>query len=97
MTDKTHSLAIALREAGRLFQRGKPVDMSLIQALVNRWCERMPMDGVRVRVLLAEADAAVVRGDWESVFIHFRAAIQFVCDCDKAARKAREPEKTKGA
>lgn len=95
MKNNKQSLATALREAGRLFQQTKPVDLGPIQAMIGPWCERLPTDGVRVRELLAAAEADAARGDRESGVRQFRAAIQFVCACDKAAMEARKSEKAK--
>ena len=96
MKSNKQNLASALREAGRLFQQTKPVDLGPIQAMIAPWCERRPMDGVRVRELLAAVETDTARGDLESGVRQFRAAIQFVSDCDKAAKAARKSENAKG-
>ena len=84
--------ADALREAGRLSLQRKSVDLGPIQTMIDPWCERRPINGVRVRKLLAAVEADTARGDLESALRQFRAVIQFVSDCDEAAKATRKLE-----
>ena len=83
---QTQSLAGAVRAAGRRFGRGESIDITAALALIPAWCTLRPLDGLRLQSLLDAAFADAARDDRNAALGHFRAAIQFVCDCDDALK-----------
>ena len=84
---KKNELASALREAGRRFQQGMPLDNAALSPLLTEWSENRPAAGVRLRAYLDAVKEDAVREDRHSAMQHFRAAIEFVCDRDKPGRR----------
>lgn len=83
---RTNELASALRDIGRRFKQGVPTDNPALGGLVAEWSEKRPMDGVRLQSLLVAAQEDTAREDRQSALQHYRAAIEFVCECDKLGR-----------
>ena len=82
--DKDNDLASALREFGRRFKRGMPTTNPAFAGLLAQWSEKRPMERVRLQALLDAAKEDTARGDRESALEHYRAAIEFICDRNKA-------------
>src|SRR4051794_20908584 len=86
-TLKKKDLASALREAGRRFQQGIPIDNAALSPVLEEWSEKRPAAGVRLRAYLDAVKEDAMREERDSAMQHFRAAIEFVCDYDKPGRR----------
>ena len=73
---KDIKLTNALREAGRLFQTGRPVDLALLRQVIETYREQRPVFCVKLLDLLQEAEAAKARGDQSVGVTYYRAAIE---------------------
>ena len=82
------AFANALREAGRSCERGMATDEAALAALFAEWSTERPLDGMHVRKLLDDIQAAVTRGDRHATVGQLRAAIDFVTKREKAEREA---------
>jgi hypothetical protein len=73
---KDIKLTNALREAGRLFQTGRPVDLGLLRQVIEMHREQRPVLCAKILDLLQEAEAAKARGDQSVGLTYYRAAIE---------------------
>ena len=85
-TDKDISLANSLREAGRRFMEGKPIDIAALFRLIEAHRDQWPQMCARLTNLIQAAQHDATQGNRDSALEYFRTAIQL----------AENPSRAKG-
>ena len=85
-TDKDISLANSLREAGRRFMEGKPIDIAALFRLIEAHRDQFPQMCAKLADLIQAAQHDATQGNRNSALEYFRAAIQL----------AENPSRAKG-
>ena len=82
-TNEHKGLVCLLRQAGRNFQAGKPIDIAMLRRSIEAWRKQRPAVCATLTDLIQEGEEVTTRGDRLSALNHFRAAIEFVSDSDR--------------
>ena len=75
-TNKDIGLANSLREVGRAFMDGKPIDIAALSRLIEAHRDQSPQMCATLTDLIQTASDDTARGDRASALRHFRAAIE---------------------
>lgn len=75
-TMRTKGLAEVLRETGRRFQDGKPIDIAMLRQSIEARRGRRPAMCSTLTELIQAAQDDTERGNRDSALKHFRAAIE---------------------
>jgi hypothetical protein len=85
-TDKDIGLANSLREAGRRFMEGKPIDIAALSRLIEPYRDQWPQMCARLTDLIKSAEEEATRGNRDSALKYLRVAIEL----------AQNPSRAKG-
>ena len=75
-TKKDIELARALREAGRRFRDGRPIDTGALSRLIEARSEQRPLMCAKLANLIQATQDDTARGNGRSALEHLRAAIE---------------------
>jgi len=86
MSAKEKSLADEFRQTGRHFLAGKPIDISVLSAMIEKQRAQRPRMCTTLTDLLQAIQDEAGRGDRGAALRHFRAAIELASDSDRRQR-----------
>jgi hypothetical protein len=92
MSAKKQSLADALRQTGRHFQAGEPINIDVLSGLIEEQRAQQPQMCATLTDLLQAIQDETRCGNRGTALKHFRAAIDLATDSDKRRRAVAKGE-----